>query len=260
MAPIALDDVPLSTPPLGKTSYKDTSQRSPLPRDSHKIASYRGYDNVHWYVGNAKQAAAFYVSRMGFERVAYRGLETGSRVVASHVVRNGDVTFVLTSPLQSPDTKVASLSEDDRQLLREIHDHLRTHGDAVVDVAFEVDDVGAVYDAAVAKGAVKVSAPTTVSDDFGSVTYATIRTYGDTTHTLIERRQYGGAFLPGYRAVTEPERSAKYLPQVNLMAIDHCVGKSARGSTKNTRSLLIQTQVTKIGMKWRPLVTITRKH
>jgi len=224
MAPIALDDVPLPTPLLGKTSYKDSSQRSPLPRDSHKIASYRGYDNVHWYVGNAKQAAAFYVSRMGFERVAYRGLETGSRVVASHVVRNGDVTFVLTSPLQSPETKVASLSEDDRQLLREIHDHLRTHGDAVVDVAFEVDDVGSVYDAAIAKGAVKVSAPTTISDDFGSATYAKIRTYGDTTHTLIERRQYGGAFLPGYRAVTEPERSAKYLPQVNLMAIDHCVG------------------------------------
>jgi 4-hydroxyphenylpyruvate dioxygenase len=226
MAPIALDDVPLPTPLLGKTSYKDSSQRSPLPRDSHKIASYRGYDNVHWYVGNAKQAAAFYVSRMGFERVAYRGLETGSRVVASHVVRNGDVTFVLTSPLQSPETKVASLSEDDRQLLRDIHDHLRTHGDAVVDVAFEVDDVGSVYDAAIAKGAVKVSAPTTISDDFGSATYAKIRTYGDTTHTLIERRQYGGAFLPGYRAVTEPERSAKYLPQVNLMAIDHCVGKS----------------------------------
>lgn len=230
MAPIALDDVDLPTAPLGKTSYKDVSQTSQLPRDAHKIASYRGYDHVHWYVGNAKQAAAFYVSRMGFERVAYRGLETGSRVIASHVVRNGDVTFVLTSPLQSPDTK-AALSEEDRRLLREIHDHLRTHGDAVVDVAFEVDDVGAVYDAAVAKGAVQVSGPTTTSDDYGATTSAKIRTYGDTTHTLIERGQYAGAFLPGYRAVTEPERSAKYLPQVNLMAIDHCVGKSVRGLT-----------------------------
>jgi len=228
MAPIALDDVDLPTVPLGKTSYKDVSQISQLPRDAQKVASYRGYDHVHWYVGNAKQAAAYYVSRMGFERVAYRGLETGSRVVASHVVRNGDVTFVLTSPLQSPDTK-AALSEEDRELLREIHDHMRAHGDAVVDVAFEVDDVGAVYDAAVAKGAVKVSGPMTISDDYGTATYAKIRTYGDTTHTLIARGQYTGAFLPGYRAVTEPERTAKYLPQVKLMAIDHCVGKSVRG-------------------------------
>lgn len=239
MAPIALDDVSPPTSTLGKSGYKDASIKSQLPQDSQKVASYRGYDNVHWYVGNAKQAAAFYVTRMGFERVAYRGLETGSRVVASHVIRNGDVTFVLTSPLQSPDTKATSLSEEDRQLLREIHDHLRAHGDAVADVAFEVDDVDAVYDAAVAKGAVKVSAPITISDDLGSVTYAKIRTYGDTTHTLISRRLYEGVFLPGYRAVTEPERSAKYLPQVNLMAIDHCVGKSVY--TRPQNPVLIQT-------------------
>jgi len=94
----------------------------------------------------------------------------------------------------------------------------------VADVAFEVDNVDAVYDAAVAKGAVKISAPTTISDDLGSATYAKIRTYGDTTHTLVQRSQYHGAFLSGYRAVTETERTAKYLPQVNLMAIDHCVG------------------------------------
>lgn len=225
MAPIALDDISPSSSVLGKTNYKDASKRSQLPQDTNQVASYKGYDNVHWYVGNAKQAATFYVTRMGFERVAYRGLETGSRVVASHVVRNGDVTFVLTSPLQSPDTKSTSLSEEDRQLLREIHDHLRAHGDAVADVAFEVDNVEAVFDAAVVKGAVKVSAPTTISDGFGSVTYAKIRTYGDTTHTLVQRSQYQGAFLPGYRAVTETERSSKYLPQVNLMAIDHCVGR-----------------------------------
>jgi 4-hydroxyphenylpyruvate dioxygenase len=162
---------------------------------------------------------------MGFQRIAYRGLETGSKVVASHVIRNGDVTFVLTSPLHTPDAKVAWLNEDDRSLLSDIHNHLRAHGDAVRDVAFEVDDVAAVYDAAVAKGANPVEAPRSNRDDFGSVKLGSIKTYGDTIHTLVERRQYSGAFLPGFRAVTEVEKTAKYLPRVDLLAIDHCVGK-----------------------------------
>ncbi|KAI1627820.1 4-hydroxyphenylpyruvate dioxygenase [Exophiala viscosa] len=223
MAPIALADI---SEPIHELSseYKDQYSVQALPQSSKNVASYRGYDNVHWWVGNAKQAAAYYVTRMGFERIAYRGLETGSRILASHVVRNGDVTFVLTSPLQSSDCTIASLSDEDRKLLREMQDHLKTHGDAVRDVAFEVDDVAAVYDAAVAKGAHAVQRPKTVSDEFGSATYAQIRTYGDTIHTLIERQQYKGAFLPGYRAVNEVERTAKYLPKVDLMHVDHCVG------------------------------------
>lgn len=225
MAPIALAPSPIPSHELASTYRDDSARVRLLPKTAKKIASYRGYDHVAWWVGNAKQAAAFYVSRMGFERVAYRGLETGSRVVASHVVRNGDVTFVLTSPLHSSESKIASLSDEDRSLLAEIHDHLRAHGDAVRDVAFEVDDVGAVYDAAVAKGALVVRSPTTTSDDFGTTTLASIKTYGDTIHTLIERRHYNGAFMPGYRAVTEIEKTAKYLPKVDLMAIDHCVGE-----------------------------------
>jgi len=94
------------------------------------ISSFRGYDHVQWYVGNAKQAAAFYVTRMGFERIAYRGLETGSRVVASHVVRNGDVTFVLTSPLRGLQD-LHKFDQEDQQLLKEIHNHLQVHGDGV---------------------------------------------------------------------------------------------------------------------------------
>lgn len=225
MAPIALAPAPVPSHELTSAfrEYQMPVQR--LPKTPKKVASYRGYDHVHWWVGNAKQAAAFYVARMGFERVAYRGLETGSRVLASHVVRNGDVTFVLTSPLQSPESKIATLSDEDRRLLAEIHDHLRLHGDAVRDVAFEVDDVAAVYDAAVSKGAHSVQPLTTVNDDFGGARYAQVRTYGDTVHTLIERVQYHGAFLPGYRAVMEIDRTAKYLPTVDLVAIDHCVGK-----------------------------------
>lgn len=105
---------------------------SPRPDDAptSDISSYRGYHHVHWYVGNAKQAAAFYVARMGFERVAYRGLETGSRAIASHVVRNGDITFILTSPLRCLE-QGSRFSQEDEQLLKEIHAHQERHGDAV---------------------------------------------------------------------------------------------------------------------------------
>ncbi|KAF1835224.1 4-hydroxyphenylpyruvate dioxygenase [Decorospora gaudefroyi] len=190
------------------------------------ISAYRGYHHVHWYVGNAKQAASFYVSRMGFERVAYRGLETGSRTTASHVVRNGDVTFVLTSPLRCL-KQGSRFSKEEEQLLREMHEHQERHGDAVKDVAFEVDNVDAIYTAAISSGAVSVSAPHSTTDTHGTIRQATIRTYGDTTHTLIQKNAYTGIFLPGYRPIpstsaTDPLKAL--LPAVPLVAIDHCVG------------------------------------
>ncbi|KAK5169342.1 uncharacterized protein LTR77_005317 [Saxophila tyrrhenica] len=188
------------------------------------ISTYQGYDNVHWYVGNAKQAASYYTTRMGFEKIAYRGLETGSRTVASYVVRNGNVTFVLTSPIHSKESRLENLSEDDKHLLGEIHRHLELHGDAVRDVAFRVDDVETVYRNAIDNGARSVYPPKEVSDQFGTAKYARICTYGDTTHTLIERANYHGAFLPGFRSVDERDPLGKYLPPVQLEHIDHCVG------------------------------------
>lgn len=122
---------------------------------------------------------------MGFKRVAYRGLETGSRIVASHVVRQGSITFCFTSPLHSASTKNAAISKAERAELRVIHDHLEAHGDAVADVAFEVDDVDAVYGAAVSNGARTVFAPQVRSDDYGYVKYAQIRTYGDTSEYIF---------------------------------------------------------------------------
>lgn len=206
------------------------------------VASYKAYDYVHWYVGNAKQAAAYYVSRMGFEKVAYRGLETGSRAIASHVVRNGSVTFILSSPLRGLED-MSKVAPEDQDLLREMHAHMEAHGDAVkgttdqltlfasspltfffADVAFEVDNVEALYRAAVAAGAKSVAEPTTISDKQGSIKQATIHTYGDTTHTLIERTNYRGPFLPGYRTETAQDPLNKYLPSITLEAIDHCVG------------------------------------
>ncbi|KAL1981665.1 hypothetical protein VTN96DRAFT_2328 [Rasamsonia emersonii] len=193
-----------------------------LPND---LSSYRGYDHVHWYVGNAKQAASYYVTRMGFERIAYRGLETGCRSVCSHVVRNGDITFVLTSPLRSLNQLDRVASPEERELLREIHEHLQRHGDGVKDVAFEVDSVDAVFGAAVKNGAKVVSEPKVLEDEDGQVKVATIQTYGDTTHTLVERKSYKGGFFPGYRMETQSKDPvSSLLPGVQLKKIDHCVG------------------------------------
>lgn len=194
---------------------------------SNSGPGYKGYDHVTWYVGNAKQAASYYITRMGFKLLAYRGLETGSRYIASHVVSNGGVTFVLTSPTMSIQSMARrhDVSEQDRRLLEEIYAHLESHGDAVKDVAFEVDDVRAVWREAVAKGAGNVQEPTLLDDNVdGQVLTAVITTYGDTTHTLVERTDYSGVFLPGYRAVGVEDLVAKLLPPVTLEAIDHCVG------------------------------------
>ncbi|KAI5297122.1 hypothetical protein KEM56_005064 [Ascosphaera pollenicola] len=192
--------------------------------DVSAFDSYRAYDHVHWYVGNAKQAAAFYTTRMGFRRIAYKGLETGSRAIASHVIRNGDIIFVLTSPLRSLN-QLDKIAEEDKALLKEVHAHIEKHGDAVKDVAFTVDSVDGVFAAAAKNGARVVSAPRSVQDEFGEVKLATLQTYGETTHTLVERKGYSGVFLPGYKAVEDTsDPITKYLPEVVLDRVDHCVG------------------------------------
>lgn len=140
---------------------------------------------------------------------------------------------MLTSPIKS----YTSLDDDepiaaeDRVLLQEIHAHLEKHGDAVKDVAFEVDNVEAVYEQAVSQDAVPVQRPQTLTDENGTVTAAVIRTYGDTTHTLISRAGYRGLFLPGYHALpaSKIDPLQKLLPKVTLEAIDHCVGNQDWG-------------------------------
>lgn len=162
---------------------------------------------------------------MGFQPVAYKGLETGSRFIASHVVQNGDVRFVFTSPVRSSSRQAINpASPKDQKVLDEMYDHLDKHGDGVKDVAFEVDDVYAVYENAIQSGAVSVTPPHTDSSNEGDVLTASIRTYGDTTHTFIQRTTYTGAFLPGYRSITTSDPTSKYLPTIDLEAIDHCVG------------------------------------
>ncbi|RPA99483.1 4-hydroxyphenylpyruvate dioxygenase [Choiromyces venosus 120613-1] len=218
----------LSSSPPGPTILTSNGQALPLngvqsPSAGLVTTGYRGYDHVHWYVGNAKQAASYYIARMGFRPLAYKGLETGSRITASHVISNGGITFVLTSPLRSPATP--GLAAADVALLKEIHEHLSTHGDAVKDVSFEVDDVRKVYERAIENGARGVKAPEVLSDEDGEVIVATVATYGDTTHTLVQRGGYTGAFMPGFRkAVAGKDPLDNALPAVHLEAIDHCVG------------------------------------
>jgi 4-hydroxyphenylpyruvate dioxygenase len=227
MAPSAITDSPPQRPTVPavhnqqQQEQQDYSVQEPLP-------NFQGYDHITWWVGNAKQAASYYSTLFGFNTVAYKGLETGSRYITSYVLRHSDVCFVFSSPVRSyihlPEDE--PISEEDRSLLKEIHEHLEKHGDAVKDVAFEVDNVEGVYINAVLEGAVSVQAPGVLRDEHGEVTTAVIRTYGDTTHTLISRHDYSGSFLPGFRSV-DPKPSSIALPPVPMGRIDHCVGNQS---------------------------------
>jgi 4-hydroxyphenylpyruvate dioxygenase len=214
---------------IGPTVIASNGAVFPLSSgDSVKASTrngYRGYHHMTWYVGNAKQAASYYVTRLGFKAVARRGLESGSRNVASWVVSNGGATFVLQSPLRSPISHTGYIEATDDALLREIHNHLEKHGDGVKDVAFEVDDVTAVFDHAVAGGAAPIQPPTVTKDGKnGEILTAKIQTYGDTTHTLIDCTRYTGRFLPGFQEITVSDPISSFLPSVRFEEIDHCVG------------------------------------
>lgn len=148
--------------------------------------------------------------RFGFEYVAYRGLETGSRDVATHVVRQQKIVFAFSSPLNPVETELGK--------------RIMIKGDAAKDVAFGVKDCRAIYEKAVSRGAVSVQEPHETKDEFGSVWQATVKTYGDTVHTFVQRGEYKGAFLPGYVAVNKPDPLSTLLPSPGLAFIDHIVG------------------------------------
>ncbi|RAK72370.1 4-hydroxyphenylpyruvate dioxygenase family protein [Aspergillus fijiensis CBS 313.89] len=189
--------------------------------------NYTGYDYVSWYVGNARQTATYFVAHFGFSIVAYRGPETGSYLSCSYVVANGAARFVFTAPIVAADNAAEQRgSDEDRRLLDEIQTHLNKHGDGVKDIAFQVDDVTGVWEHAVQNGgAVSLQEPTTLTDEVdGEILRATIKTFGDTAHTLINRSGYRGVFLPGYAAVSGLDRLNDLLPPVDVIEIDHCVG------------------------------------
>ncbi|KAI4107158.1 MAG: hypothetical protein LQ345_007155 [Seirophora villosa] len=218
---------PSATVPTTATS---TGPKLPLDVSTQTTKpNFKGYHHVTWYVGNAKQAASYFHTRFGFRHIAYAGLETGSRNVTSHVVSNGGATFVLSAPLRQVDAVEKDTPPAEKRLLADIHTHQSQHGDAVKDVAFDVDDARAIYHRAIERGATSVQEPLTLKDDFGEVTTAIIKTYGDTTHTLVEKTNYRGAFLPGYQPFEHDDPIQKYLPAVSFEAIDHCVGNQGWG-------------------------------
>jgi 4-hydroxyphenylpyruvate dioxygenase len=174
----------------------------------------RGIDHVRFFVGNAKQSAYFYRNAFGFDVVAYAGLETGVKHEAAYVLRQGDITFVLTSSLRANDP-------DNMRLM--------FHGDGVKDIALAVDDVEAAYEFAVGHGAIGVTPPVKYKDDDGTLHSATIRAYGDTTHTFVNRDGYRGVFAPGFKKLDADRYSPGTFRSVGLHRIDHMVANVEEG-------------------------------
>lgn len=201
---------------------------------------YVGFDHIHWYVGNAKQAASYYITRMGFKPVAYRGPETGSPYLASYVIANGDAIFILTGPVCEPphvdteNTVLQRATEEERKALAAIHEHLTIHGDGVKDVAFRITgNIESVWKRAIGNGASAVSEPRTVAvEGKGHIQTATVGTYGDTVHSLVNREHLAAdaPFLPGYRDISADEDPInQILPAIDFIEVDHCVGNQSWG-------------------------------
>lgn len=164
-----------------------------------------GTDYIEFYVGNAKQSAHYYKTAFGFTEVAYAGPETGVRDRASYVLQQGKVRLVLTSGLRSDSP---------------ICEHAMKHGDGVKVLALWVDDAYDAYEQTIKRGAKSYQEPTTLTDEFGEVRISGIYTYGETIHMFVERKNYKGAFMPGYEKST-----STYQPtDCGLLYVDHCVG------------------------------------
>jgi 4-hydroxyphenylpyruvate dioxygenase len=165
----------------------------------------QGTDYVEFYVGNAKQAAHFYKTAFGFQSLAYAGPETGTKDRASYVIRQNKLTFVLTTPLR-PDNPIA--------------DHIYQHGDGVKVIALKVEDATSAWNETTKRGGKSYLDPVTLSDDDGEVVMSGIHTYGDTVHVFVERNDYNGVFIPGFR-----KWESAYQPSdTGLLYVDHCVG------------------------------------
>ncbi len=162
-----------------------------------------GFDFIEFYVGNAKQACYFYEHGLGFELVGYRGLETGDRTLTSYALRQNNIKIILTS----------SMSSDDQ-----VSTHVQNHGDGIRSIGFSVNDCTSCYGSAVERGAKSVSSPETHTDEFGTFISASVRTYGDTVHTFVQRNDYPSHIAPGFKPLNSWTGGA------GLINVDHIVG------------------------------------
>ena len=167
-----------------------------------------GIDYIQFFVGNAKQSAHYYRS-FGFRPIAFMGLETGTRDRVSWCVEQGDVRLVFTGALE-PDSPIA--------------EHVRLHGDGVHDVAFRVPDAEEAYRVALERGARSIAEPEVLEDEHGKIVRAAIATYGETVHSLVSRRDYSGAFFPGFQALDDLGSNG-----FGILTIDHVVGNVELG-------------------------------
>lgn len=165
-----------------------------------------GTDYVEFYVGNAKQAAHYYMSAFGFQALAYAGPETGVKDRASYVVRQNKLTFVLTTPIRSGN---------------DIADHVYNHGDGVKAIALRVQDAADAWEKTTQRGAESVRNPEVLTDKEGKVVISGIKLYGDTVHLFVERKDYNGVFMPGYAQWENPHFKPT---STGLQYVDHCVG------------------------------------
>lgn len=177
---------------------------------SNDFLPLNGTDHIEFYVGNAKQSAYYYQHAFGFELIAYSGPETGVRERASYVLQQGKVRFVLSTALH-PD--------------HEITRHVAQHGDGVKVLALWVDDAEKAFYETMSRGARAHTQPATLSDEFGEVKISAIHTYGETIHKFVERKNYKGAFMPGFKAASSGFKSEP----VGLEYVDHCVGNVELG-------------------------------
>jgi 4-hydroxyphenylpyruvate dioxygenase len=183
-----------------------TIQKQSEPVTQTDFLPLLGTDYVEFYVGNAKQAAHYYMNAFGFQPLAYAGPETGVKEKASYVVRQNKLTFVLTGPLKTKNP---------------IADHVFKHGDGVKTLALIVEDAKAAWVETTKRGAKSYMNPTLLKDDDGEVVVSGIHLYGDTVHVFVERKNYSGAFLPGYVKWELPHLKNK---ETGLLYVDHCVG------------------------------------
>jgi 4-hydroxyphenylpyruvate dioxygenase len=183
-----------------------TTAATAAPKVHADFLPLQGTDYVEFYVGNAKQAAHYYMSAFGFQALAYAGPETGVKDRASYAIRQHKLTFVLTTPIRSNN---------------EIADHIYKHGDGVKALALRVDDAKDAWHQTTSRGARSYMEPKVIKDENGEAVISGIHTYGDTVHLFIERKNYQGTFLPGFRSWENPW----FKPEdTGLEYVDHCVG------------------------------------
>ncbi len=170
----------------------------------------KGTDHIEFYVGNAKQAAFYYQHCLGFELIAYSGPETGVKDRCSYVLKQDKIRFILTTSLQ-PDSYIS--------------EHVKKHGDGVKVLALWVDDATKSFQETISRGAESAGEPKKLTDKFGEIVVASIKTYGQTIHTFVERTNYTGVFMPGFVEV----KSTAQINPIGLKYVDHCVGNVELG-------------------------------